>query len=170
MKAIILAVGTLALASCASFEQPYAINGQCYSVSQKMCQRVEATSPTSIICYNAKGKAFYRQAMTQYELAQYGAMMQGMSNNIAAGNAVLAAQVQAITANVSSYTPPEVTPLTTTATSFAHCRNHCNQFSRSSRLPQVNFSCSKTDTLLYADAGKIHKVSAAAIRGAPITF
>lgn len=147
MKVILLAVSTLTLASCASLEQPYAINGQYYFVSQKMCQRIEATSPTSITCYNAKGKAFHRQAMTQYELAQYGAMMQDMTNRSAARNAALNAQTQAINAGIINTTPPAVTPLPVTDTSFAHCSNYANQFSCSSPLPEANFACTKTSTL-----------------------
>ena len=147
MKSVFVAVTALALTSCASLEQPYNIQGQYYFVSQKMCRRIQVTSPTSIICYNAKGTPFYRQAMSQYELAQYGALVQGLNNNIAANNAALAAQTQAVAAASSNYTPPSVSPLPTAGTSFAQCTTYGNQFSCSSPLPEANFVCTKTSAL-----------------------
>jgi hypothetical protein len=147
MRLIALAVAALSLSSCASFEQPYNINGQYYFVSQKMCHRIQQTSPTEIVCYNAKGKSFPRRALTSYELAQYNAQVQASSNDLAAANAALAAQTQATLATASRYTPPASTPVATTGTSFANCSSYGNQFSCSSPLPEANFSCTKTDTL-----------------------
>lgn len=144
-----LAVGAAALllSSCASLEQPYHIQGQYYFVSQKMCQRIEANSPTSITCYNAKGKAFYRQAMSPSELGQYNALLADQSRQIAANNAALAAQTQAAYSSMNNYMPQNATPVLNTGSSYAHCSTYGNQLSCSSPLPEANFACTRTDTL-----------------------
>lgn len=144
MKNVVLVSVCIALSSCASFEQPYLIGGNYYQVSQKMCNTIEHTSPTTITCYNKKGKAFPQRALTAYELASYGAQMEAMSANIAANNAALQAQTQAYAAANRSYSVPAASPLTLGGSyAYASCSTYGNQFSCRSPLPEVNFSCTQ---------------------------
>jgi len=107
----------IGLTGCASAARPFSLNGNYFLAGDKNCARYRELSSNSIMCLDKHGKEIgYRNAMTNQDLQMYMQQQQ-----LAAAQAqAIAAQTQAMinsstpqpTQPSTTYTPPQVQPIT----------------------------------------------------------
>jgi len=76
MKNVLVAIGLLMLAGCASYASPRFVNGGYYMGGDASCVRWRALSSTQIMCQDKNGNdTGYRDAMTPDQMQMYQAQM-----------------------------------------------------------------------------------------------